>query len=131
MTERKLPRPSGDVVEDGVPATEEVRDEVLRTGDAGVADMPIPDEPIGTDDWGITEFEERTGEPLGRRLARETSEPGVSGDVPGQRFSEPDADADAAYEDMEGASVADLDIGRYDSVSAEEAAMHVVDDEHP
>ena len=129
MTERKLPRPSGDVVEDGVPATEEVRDEVLRTGDAGVADMPMPDEPIGTDDWGLTESEERTGEPLGRRLARETPEPGVSGDVPGQRFSEPDADADD--EDIEGASVADLDIGRYDSMSAEEAAMHVIDDERP
>lgn len=71
MTERKLPRPAGDVVEDGVPATEEVRDEVLRTGDAGVADMPMPDRPIGAGDWGTTEFEERSGEPLDVRLARE------------------------------------------------------------
>jgi hypothetical protein len=52
MSERKLPRPSGDAVDDGVPATEEVRDEVLRTGDAGVADMPMPDRPLGADDWG-------------------------------------------------------------------------------
>ena len=111
-----------------MPATEEVRDEQLRTDDPGVADMPIPDEPIGADDWGVTEFEERTGEPLGRRLARETPEPGLPGDVPGQRFSEPGADID--YEDVEGASVADRDIGRYDSVSAEEAAMHV-DEERP
>ena len=128
MTERKLPRPAGDVVEDGVPATEEVRDEVLRTGDAGVADMPMPDEPVGADEWGITHFEERTGEPLGLRLARETPEPGLSGDDPGPRFSEPGAED---YEDFEAASVAEGDVGRYDSLSAEEAAMHVVDEERP
>ena len=98
MTERKLPRPAGDVVEDGVPATEEVRDEVLRTGDAGVADMPMPDRPMGVDAWGTTEFEERHGEPLGRRLARER----------------PDG------RDRPAADGAD-----HDSLSAEEAAMHV------
>jgi hypothetical protein len=102
MTERKLPRPSGDVVEDGVPATEEVRDELLRTGDAGVADMPIPEEPLGADSWGVTEFEERHGEPLGVRLARER----------------PDGADDV---DNEGAP--------YDSLSAEEAAMHIVEDD--
>ena len=67
MSERKLPRPSGDVVDDGVPATEEVRDEVLRTGDAGVADMPVPDRPLGADDWGITDLAEE------RRTARRMS----------------------------------------------------------
>ncbi len=71
MTERKLPRPSGDVADDGVPATEEVRDETLQTGDAGVADMPMPDRPLGSDDWGITEAEERSGEPHDVRLGRE------------------------------------------------------------
>lgn len=100
MTERKLPRPSGDVVEDGVPATEEVRDEVLRTGDTGVADMPMPDEPIGADDWGITEFEERAGEPLDVRLARERPD-GV--DRPGD------------------------DGAGYDTLTAEEAAVNVRD----
>ena len=102
MTERKLPRPSGDVVEDGVPATEEVRDELLRTGDTGVADMPIPDEPLGADSWGVTEFEERHGEPLGLRLGREL----------------PD-----------GQDVAGDDGAPYDSLSAEEAAMHIVEDD--
>ena len=102
MTERKLPRPSGDVVEDGVPATEEVRDEVLRTGDAGVADMPMPDEAIGAGDWGITEFEERAGEPLDRRLARER----------------PDG-VDRSEDDGAG----------YDSLSAEEAAVDVRDED--
>jgi hypothetical protein len=102
MTERKLPRPSGDVVEDGVPATEEVRDEVLRTGDPGVADMPMPDRPIGADKWGITDLEERSGESLDRRLARER----------------PDG-PDRARDDGAG----------YDTLSAEEAAMSVRDED--
>jgi hypothetical protein len=71
MSEQKLPRPSGDVVDDGVPATEEVRDEVLRTGDAGVADMPMPDRPLGADEWGITDMEQSSGESLDVRLGRE------------------------------------------------------------
>ena len=130
MTERDLPRPAGDVVEDGVPATEEVRDEVLRTGDAGVADMPMPDQPLGADDWGITEFEERNGEPLDVRLSRETpDDAGRFNTGEGARFSEPGADAD--YEDIEAAAVADRDSGRYDTVSAEEAAMHIIDENRP
>jgi hypothetical protein len=98
MMERKLPRPSGDVVEDGVPATEEVRDEVLRTGDAGLADMPMPDRPMGADSWGVTDLEERNGGPLDRRLARERPE--------GWDLSEDDG-------------------AGYDTLSAEEAAMSV------
>jgi hypothetical protein len=101
MTERKLPRPSGDVVEDGVPATEEVRDEVLRTGDTGVADMPMPDRPLGADEWGTTSFEESSGESLDRRLARE-------------RPDGPDRSRDDNVD--------------YDTLSAEEAAMRVQDE---
>jgi hypothetical protein len=44
MTERNLPWPAPDVVEDGIPATEEVRDEVLQTGQPrAVGDMPVGD----------------------------------------------------------------------------------------
>ncbi|MCA1842290.1 MAG: hypothetical protein LC792_03695 [Actinobacteria bacterium] len=107
MTERDLPRPAGDLVEDGVPATEEVRDEVLRTGDIGVADMPMPDRPLGVDKWGITDLEERMGDSLDRRLARE-------------RPDGPELARD------------DTEVERYDTMSAEEAAMHVVrDDDMP
>jgi len=102
MTERKLPRPSGDVVEDGIPATEEVRDEVLRTGDIGVADMPMPDRAMGAEEWGTTGFEERTGESLDRRLARERP------DGP-DRFPDDDTVSD--------------------TLSAEEAAVHVRDED--
>ena len=130
MSDRDLPRPAGDVVEDGVPATEEVRDEILRTGDTGVADMPMPDRPLGADKWGITEMEERMGDSLDRRLAREQPDVPAGGDDDGAgRFSEPGADAD--YDDLEGASVADAEAGRYDSMSAEEAAMHIVDENRP
>jgi hypothetical protein len=102
MSERKLPRPSGDVVDDGVPATEEVRDEVLRTGDAGVADMPMPDRPMGADDWGITEMEESSGEPLDVRLSREWPD--------GRDRSRDDGVTS-------------------DTLAAEEAAMHVRDED--
>ncbi len=101
MTERKLPRPAGDIVEDGVPATEEVRDETLRTGDTGLADMPMPDRPLGADQWGITDLEQRSGEPLDRRVA---------------------------HEQPEGRDVAADDGLVDDTLAAEEAAMHVVDD---
>ncbi len=101
MTERKLPRPAGDIVEDGVPATEEVRDEILRTGETGMADMPMPDRPLGADQWGITDMEQRRGEPLDRRVAHERPE-----------------GRDVAFDD----GLVD------DTLSAEEAAMHVVDD---
>jgi hypothetical protein len=102
MTERKLPRPAGDVVEDGVPAIEEVRDEVLRTGYLDVGDMPMPDRPLGVDQWGITDMEERSGEPLDRRVAHERPE--------GRDIAADDGLVD-------------------DTLSAEEAAMHVVDED--
>ena len=127
MTERDLPRPAGDVVEDGVPATEEVRDELLRTGDPAVGDMPMPDEPLAVDEWGTTEFEERTGEHLGVRLARETPDAGPFNTDEATRFSEPGADTD--YSDLEGDAVGDIDVSHYDTVSAEEAAMHIVDED--
>jgi hypothetical protein len=101
MSERRLPRPSGDTVEDGVPATEEVRHEQLRTDDSGVADMPMPDRPLGADEWGITEMEQASGEPLGGRLRRE-------------RPDGPDRSSDDGVES--------------DTLSAEEAAMHVRDE---
>jgi hypothetical protein len=127
MTERDLPRPAGDVVEDGVPATEEVRDEVLRTGDTGVADMPMPDRAMAADKWGVTDLEERMGDSLDRRLAREQPDVPERGGGDGQRFSEPGADAN--YEDNEADSIADSDVSRYDTMSAEEAAMHVDEDQ--
>ena len=52
MTEREQ-LPSDDALEDVTP------------------DMEMADQPIGSDDWGITDFEQSTGAPLDRKLARE------------------------------------------------------------
>jgi hypothetical protein len=123
MSDPNLPRPAGDVVDDGVPATEEVRDEVLRTGDPGVPDMPMPDRPWGAREWGTTDLEQRSGEPLGRRLARE--EPEVEERGAGGRVLEPGAEE--GMFDSEADVVGEADAGRYDSLSAEEAAMSVRD----
>jgi hypothetical protein len=62
MSERE-PLPSDDALEDDMP------------------DMALPDQPIGSDDWGITDFEQSTGEPLARKLAGERPDrPGRSRD---------------------------------------------------
>jgi hypothetical protein len=76
MSEQKLPRPSGDVVDDGV-------------------------RPLGADEWGITDMEESSGEPLDVRLARERPD--------GRDHSRDDGVTS-------------------DTLSAEEAAMHVRDE---
>ena len=125
MEQRREGRPAPDLADDGVPATEEVRDEVLRTGDSGVGDVPAPDRPWGTDEWGTTDFEQREGEPLGGRLRRENPdrEPGPAG---GGRVSEPGADEDFA--DVEADAVGELDPDQGDSLSPEEAAMSIRDD---
>ncbi|MGH3952297.1 MAG: hypothetical protein ACRDSE_24815, partial [Pseudonocardiaceae bacterium] len=124
MPDPNPPRPAGDVVEDGVPATEEVRDEVLRTGDTGVADMPMPDRPWAVTDRGTTEREGREGESLGSRLAREVPDVGEQGGA-GGRVLEPGADD---FVDVEDDTVGEIDPRRSDSLSAEEAAMTVRDD---
>lgn len=126
MNDRDLPRPAGDVVEDGVPATEEVRDEFLATGDAGVGDMPMPDRPWAVDEWGTTAGEEEDGEPLDLRLARELPDTAATGDA-GARFLEPGADE--GWPDVEDDTIGEADTGRTDSLSAEEAAMSIRDDD--
>lgn len=116
------------MVDDGVPATEEVRDEARRTGETGMADTALPDRPIGATEWGTTEAEERSGEPLDVRLAREG--PDVGGTVDSddnRRLLEPGADIGLA--DDQDRAVGDLEPTAYDSLSAEEAAMTVRDDE--
>lgn len=95
---------------------------------------PVPgdrdDRPLGLDEWGTTAEEERRGEPLDGRLARE--EPDVSPDGIAEppehvgRLVDPD---DGGLFDTEADSVA-YDAGAAGGApSAEEAAMHDVEDE--
>ncbi|MDQ3945768.1 MAG: hypothetical protein M3357_11570 [Actinomycetota bacterium] len=125
MEERDLARPAPDLADDGVPATEEVRDELLHTGDPGVGEMPAPDRPWGAEDWGTTDFEQREGEPLDVRLRREEpdGEPRPDG---GGRLLEPGTD-DGRW-DTEADAVGELDLSHSDGLSPEEAAMTVRED---
>ena len=126
MTERNLPWPGPDVVEDGVPATEEIRDEVLQTGDPGGAgDMPMGDELWGAGERGTTTLEHRQGESLAERLARE--EPDTApGESSGVRVYEPGADEGVA--DIEADAVGELDALSYDTLAPEESAMSIRED---
>jgi hypothetical protein len=127
MEDRELARPAPDLADDGIPATEEVRDEVLRTGDPGVGEMPVPDRPWGAEEWGTTDLEQLEGEPLEGRLRREN--PDWERPAPaGGRLYEAGADGDENFVDVEADVVGELDLGHDDMLSPEEAAITVRDE---
>jgi hypothetical protein len=122
-----LPRPAPEVSEDGIPSIEEIPEDVLRTGDPLEGELPPLDRPQAVKDWGTTASEQLGPEPLELRLAREV--PDVSEPETGytdRQFIEPGADAGLA--DDEADAVGEADAGFGDTLSAEEAAMQVVDE---
>jgi hypothetical protein len=125
MDDRDLARPAPDLADDGIPATEEVRDEVLHTGDPGVGEMPAPDRPWGAEEWGTTEFEERAGEPLDLRLRREVPDREGRARRSGARLYEGNGDDDGGFLDVEADLAGELDLSHDDMLSPEEAAMTV------
>ncbi len=128
MVDREnLPRPAPEVSEDGVPAVEEIPEGILLTGDPVEGDMPPLDRPQAVKDWGTTVSEQLGPEPLDVRLAREV--PDVTealDDYTDRQFVEPGADGGLA--DDEPDAVGEPDAGFEDTLSAEEAAMQVVDE---
>lgn len=120
-----LPRPAPDVIEDGVPATDEVPEELLRTGEVSEGPVGPSDRPLGSDEWGTTSREERQGEPLDLRIARE--EPDVPADIDESagRLYQPGAEY---WTDEEPAEIGDVDAAWEDTLSAEELAVHAVDE---
>jgi hypothetical protein len=123
--ERVFPRPAPELIEDGIPATEEVSEELLLTGDDALGPMPPLDHPQAVNQWGTTPFEERVGEPLDVRLRRE--EPDVfqrpevvEEDVP--QVLQPGAED---WVDEEPDEVGDVNPVWEDSLSAEELAMRI------
>jgi hypothetical protein len=121
-----LPRPAPDVLDDGVPATEEVPAELLRTGEISEGPVPAPlDRPLAADEWGTTAREEREGEPLDRRLAREVPDGPDTVDEPVRPLYQPGAED---WIDDESAEVGDLDALWEDTPSAEELAVHIVEE---
>jgi len=120
-----LPRPAPDVIEDGIPATEEVPEELLRTGEVSEGPVPPLDRPQAVDEWGVTPREQELGEPLDVRLRRERPD----------RFGAPEDDVRQVFEpgaeyfvDDEPAVVGEFDALWEDTLSAEEAAVRVVDE---
>jgi hypothetical protein len=121
-----LPRPAPDVIEDGVPATDEVPDEILLTDDPSEGPLPPPDDgPLAADEWGTTPWEERVGAPLDRRLAEEEPDVPPRVDQPAGRLYQPGAEY---WEDEEPAEVGDVDAVWADTLTSEELAVHVVDE---
>ncbi len=128
MVDRQnLPRPAPEVSEDGVPSIEEIPENVLLTGDPVEGEMPPLDRPQAVKDWGTTASEQLGPEPLEVRMAREVPDVGMeAGDYTDRQFLEPGADGGLG--DDEADSVGEADGGLEDTLSAEEAAMQVVDE---
>jgi len=117
-----LPRPAPDVVEDGIPATEEVPEELLLTHEVSEGPIPPGDEPLAVDEWGTTMREERTGEPLDLRLIREDPDRPDSVDEPVRPVFQPGAEY---WVDDEPTEIGDLDANWEDTPSSEELAVRI------
>jgi hypothetical protein len=119
-------RPAPDVVDDGVPAIEEVPPSLVETGDDGLGEIPPGEMPFASTSYGVTAAEQLRGETLDDRLPEE--EPDVwrvRGGVrrtPRQLY-EPGAE-DGFFDD-EAALIADEDALLEDTLSADEAAMRI------
>jgi hypothetical protein len=127
MSDRQdLPRPAPEVTEDGIPSTSEIPEDVLLTGDPVEGDMPPLDRPQAVKDWGTTASEQLASEPMEVRVAREVPDVEAADAYLDRQVLEPGADGGLG--DDEADSVGELDIGLEDTLSAEEAAMQVVDE---
>jgi len=142
--------------DEGIPDLEGPLPEKEATGDPQEGLMPPHDRPVAATDWGITGEEQRAGEPLDRRVAHELPDIGETdplADIVRDRVAEERAreDRDPADEiapgeprpEVEGELVGDdlLDDEEDEAVaslveadpleghSAEEDAIHVVDDD--
>ena len=114
MSDRQnLPRPAPEVSEDGVSSIEE-------------GALPPLDRPQAVTDWGTTASEQLASEPLDVRLAREEPDVLVGDTEADRQFLEPGAYGGLL--DDEADSFGEMNAGFEDTLSAEEAAMRVVDE---
>ena len=127
MVDRQnLPRPAPEVTEDGVPAIEELPESVLLTGDPVEGEMPPLDRPQAVKDWGTTASEQLGSEPLDVRLAREVPDTSLGETPEDRQILEPEADGGLVDDGAD--EVGEVDVRLEDTLSAEEAAMSVVDE---
>jgi hypothetical protein len=138
----RIPDPADPFEEEGLASPDPDDDAKRVTGDPQ-EEIAVPaDRPVAVNDFGTTLEEERTDEPLDRRLAREEPEQSAAGqadDSPGAdqpypedrdervgRLVEPDEGARTDDEKDVVAHSVGTDKGGF---SAEERAMHVVSDD--
>lgn len=128
------PDPGSALEDEGIPDQSDALPGKVITGDAQ-EDPPVPrDRPVAVDDFGMTADEERTGEPLDGRLARELPDTTALGaDADGQPYPE-DRDeragrfAEVPAEDGKDQDLVAEDVGTDNGGFApEERAMHVDD----
>jgi len=116
MVDRQdLARPAPELSEDGIPAIDEIPEEVLLTGDTLDGELPPLDRPQAVTGWGTTVAEQLGDEPLSVGARREEPEVGMpegdGGDLPAEEAAmrvvdEPGGmnyDPDPGYVDHEGA----------------------------
>ena len=113
--------------EDGIPDLAGPLAQKAATGDPREGVPPPSDRPVSFD-WGVTEAEADVGEPLSVRVSHERPDFGEGAEV----LADADQivlldDADDGIEDREKDLVADVSTDE-PSLSAEEAALHIVDD---
>jgi hypothetical protein len=127
MSDRQnLPRPAPEVTEDGIPSIEEFPEDVLLTGDPVEGEMPPLDRPQAVKDWGTTASEQLASEPMEVRVAREVPDVEAGDAYLDRQILEPGADGVGLV--VAQAAVGEVDMGLVDTLSAEEAAMQVVDE---
>ena len=108
--------------EEGIPDPGDLTPEQEATGQLDLTTEPPHDSPLGAEGWGTTAAEQREGEPLAGRLAREL--PDAYPSEPAQevgRLVEPD---EGVRSDTDAELVAS-DSGDRAGLSAEEAALHL------
>jgi hypothetical protein len=113
--------------EDGIPDLAGPLAQKAATGDPQEGVPPPSDRPVSFD-WGVTEAEADVGEPLSVRVSHERPDFGEGAEV----LADDDQivlldDAGDGIEDREKDLVADVSTDE-PSLSAEEAALHIVDD---
>jgi hypothetical protein len=113
-------RPAPAVTEPGVPATSEITEAQRRTGGALEEEAPVPERPMGAEEWGTTAAEHAAGEPIAERRRRERPDREGAGRQPGPSLVEPTGDVDDEPD-----LVGDVDPSADDAQTAEEAAMRI------
>lgn len=124
--EEQSPRPAPDIIEPGVPAVDEVPEEMLRTGEMPEGEVPPLEHPQGVEEYGTVAAEERRPETLEDRLARE--EPDVTAPAGAGVGPVVEPDTAGGVLDPDTDVVGDEDTMVDDTLAPEEAALRQTED---